>query len=40
MIKTRVRVEGRAAGDTRDWFVQGGVGGYMAPWYELVELER
>ena len=26
--------------DPDSLFVQGGVGGYMATWYELVELER
>lgn len=38
--KTHPRYEMWVTADDDHLFVQGGVGGYMATWYELVELER
>lgn len=38
--KTHPRYEMWVTADDDHIFVQGGVGGYMATWYELVELER
>ena len=38
--KTHPHYDMWVTADEDSVFVQGGVGGYMATWYELVELER